>query len=513
MLKSTIKISRFVVLGDSLSDRGTLDKRYAAGVLPMRIVSGLSSKSPRGRFTNGFLWGDYVSASTAEQFEIDALRKKLKLDNSPRSNADICDDFLSNDLYLAQKNQKDFSLNNDKQVLFKGERFARFYCEGGLTSHNYVGDFTFNLVLWFSRLILTHLNSKVNQLIQDDRSYRVSRAEKAETLVIEWSGANDLITVNSEPTHLEADNAINDRIANIEILIQRGYRNFALFNLPDLGLTPRYQARSAAERNNAAECSAYFNAQLELKVQALNEKYLKSHPNLQLSVFDVNSLFNEVYNNPSAYDFDEDKIKIPYTTSDQFKRNQKNSQDQAKHTSPSDGYMFWDDVHPTADMHALLADKFNQKYRKMFRFTSPEKKEKLESKEAWETLNKSNKASKPKPFVKLPADTAKLLNDIYAHAQLMCNSKSPLRVKKGQLLEQFVFDIKLQRGHLDDIYRYIKRFSRDTENIELLTTRQNKFYDFFTHKTATKSENKITLLKMSIKAHMNSMPAHSNSIN
>ncbi len=346
----------------------------------MRIVSGLSSKSPRGRFTNGFLWGDYVSASTAEQFEIDSLRKKLNLDNSPRSNADICDNFLSNDSQIAQRNRKNFSLNNNKQVLFKGERFARFYCEGGLSSHNYAGDFTFNLTLWFSMLILAHLSSKVNQLIQDDKTYKVSRAEKAETLVVEWSGANDLITMNSEPTHREAANVVNDRIANIEILIQRGYRNIILFNLPDLGLTPRYQAKSVAESNNASECTTYFNTQLALKVQALNQKYLQSYPNLQLSVFDVSSQFYEVYNNPQAFDFDEDKIKTPYTTSEEFKRNQKNPQNKAKQTSPSDGYMFWDDVHPTADMHALLADKFNQKYRKIFHFTPPEKKQKRKAK-------------------------------------------------------------------------------------------------------------------------------------
>ncbi len=128
-------------------------------------------------------------------------------------------------------------------------------------------------------------------------------------------------------------------------------------------------------------------------------------------------------------------------------------------------------------------------------------------------MNKSNEVPNTKPPVKLPEDAARLLNDIYVHAQVMCNSKNSLRVKKGQLLEQFVFDIKLQKGHLEDIYSYIKRFSRDTENMKLLTSRRNKLYDFFSCKTATESEKKITLLKMSIKEHMNSVSAYSNSPN
>ncbi|KTD35676.1 putative thermolabile hemolysin [Legionella moravica] len=502
MIKPAIKISSFVVLGDSLSDRGTLNKRYAAGVLPMRIVSGLSSKSPRGRFTNGFLWGDYVTASTAEQFQIDSVRKKLNLDKSALSNADISDYFISNHLSLGNHKLCDFSLNNDKHVLFQGQRFARFYCEGGLTSHNYSGDFTFNLVLWFTRLLLSHLSSKVNLLIQDDKAHKISRAEKLETLVIEWSGANDLITVNSEPTHLEVDKAIADRIANMENLIKHGYRNLLLFNLPDLGLTPRYQAKSKALRNNAAECSAYFNAQLELKVQELNNKYLKSYPNLYLSVYDVSGLFNEVYNNPKAYDFDETKIKTPYITSDEFKKNQKNPEEKAKHTSPSEGFMFWDDVHPTADMQAWLGDKFNEKYREIFNFVPPAKKARLESKEAWETLEKINDTSNPKTLSKLPDDTATMLRSLYAYAQTMCNSRSPLRVKKGQLLEQFVFDVKLQRGNLDDIYRYIKQFTRDTENMELLSARKHSVYDFFTSKKTTESVDRIMSIKSNIKEHM-----------
>ncbi len=57
MAQKPTKITHLVVLGDSLSDRGTLNKRELLGFIPMSYLSGLRSKSPKGRFTNGFLWG------------------------------------------------------------------------------------------------------------------------------------------------------------------------------------------------------------------------------------------------------------------------------------------------------------------------------------------------------------------------------------------------------------------------------------------------------------------------
>ena len=57
MTNNRKKITQLIIMGDSLSDRGTLNQRKLFGLIPMSYLSGLSSKSPRGRFTNGFLWG------------------------------------------------------------------------------------------------------------------------------------------------------------------------------------------------------------------------------------------------------------------------------------------------------------------------------------------------------------------------------------------------------------------------------------------------------------------------
>lgn len=503
MSNQPTKITHLVVLGDSLSDKGTLNKRELLGFIPMSYLSGLRGKSPRGRFTNGFLWGDYVGATTAEQFEIDHIRKKLKLGNNAVSNADIGDELLTNSR-IKRENEESFSLNEDNHILFKGTRFARFYCEGGLTSHDYSFSFTFNLVLFFTRLILATLGGKRAQLLADDKKYNISSLEKSETLVVEWSGANDLITANGKPTHAEADNAVNDRIKNVESLIRNGYRNFVLFNLPDLSLTPRYQRKNKAEQRNASECSEYFNQKLQEKSLELIKKYKGLGIPVNLSVFDVNEQFKEAYSNPEKYGFEKDKLKSPYVESDLFKQNQKNPIDQKEHISPAPGYMFWDDVHPTATMHAWLAERFKEEYYgKVFKFEPPElikRKHKETSDIQFKTTDSIERT--PKPNRKLPEDITSILNTIHTRAKLMCQSTDPQRREKGDLLKYFIFEVKCQHGNLENIRGLISAFTLEPNNLRILKTHQNPIIDFFRNKKTTQTEEDIAALKKAVQTHL-----------
>ncbi len=506
MTSSATKITRIVTLGDSLSDRGTLDKRKLLGLLPMSYLSGLSSKSPRGRFTNGFLWGDFVSATTAEQFEIDRVRKKLKVLDDARANADIADEFIANDHELRTKNEQAFSLNDDEHVLFNGERFARYYCEGGLTAHDYFTDFTFKPTEEFSRLILSTLDSKREELFADDKKYKISQFEKSETLVVEWSGANDLITVNSEPSNKEADKAVAARIRNIEEMVANGYRNFSLFNLPDLSLTPRFQVRDQKSRDNASKCSTYFNYQLEKQCQALNEKYKKLHIPINLSVFDINGLFSEVYANPEEYEFDKQKLKTPYTQSEEFKQNEANPVDRQEHISPSKGYMFWDDVHPTAEMHAWLAVKFQAKYtNKTFKFEPPKPSKHLSKsviKEEGDKPSTHSLSNEDHKKVHLPDDVAKILKTLFLHAQTMCRSTNPERIEKGEALKLFIYEIKSKNGNLEDIHGVISSFRLNDDFMSIIKRHNNPWFDFFFFKDATQSEESIKELNDVVQTHL-----------
>ncbi len=159
---------------------------------------------------------------------------------------------------------------------------------------------------------------------------------------------------------------------NFENLIQQGYRNFVLLNLPDLSLTPRFRKKSTKEQENAAKCSKYFNKQLTAKVQQVIEKYNYSNTPLHLSVFNVSTQFEKIYTHCEEYGFDKIKLASPFIESEEFKQSQKNLMHQKEHISPADGYMFWDDIHPTMDTHTWLAVQFKEAYNAIFQFIPPE---------------------------------------------------------------------------------------------------------------------------------------------
>lgn len=488
MPASVIKIRRIVVLGDSLSDRSTFDKRMLFGFIPLGDLYEVGFDAPRGRFTNGFVWGDYYITAIIEQFELDEARRKLKLTHDAWGNADVADAILTDDLHVRRKNEKAFSLNNDKHILYKGTRFARFYCEAGLTSYDYKTQFTLNPKDEVARLIVAHLEEKRKLLIADDKKYNISNQEKAETLIIEWSGANDLLTVNSEPTFLEVDNAIDARMENLEVLIQQGYRNFVLLNLPDLSLTPRFKNKTIKEQENAAKCSVYFNKRLAAKVQQFIEKYQDLNTPLNLSVFDVSTQFEKIYTHCEEYGFDKSKLGTPYIDSEQFKQSQKNPMNQKEHISPADGYMFWDDIHPTMDTHTWLAVQFKEAYNAIFQFIPPESVRKC-CKSAEDVTPQFSSA----PYAHLPPDVVKIINNLHRSAIGLGQSFCASRRERGELLKQFIFNLQCQSGNLQEIDAFIKRFTQDAENMKIIK-RNSLLFDFFACKKTIYPEDYINEL-------------------
>lgn len=352
-------ISHIVMMGDSLSDRGTLDRRKLFGFIPLDKISGLEGRSPVGRFTNGYAWSDHLGAMFANEFTIRSFKKKRNFPDV----TDISDAIITHDRQVKDRVDNAYSLDNDLSISYRNRNFIRSYDEGGLTAHDYSWVLSNSITRFFTRLIVSHLAVKRNDLLAYDRKYKIAKKHKAETLIIEWSGANDLITVNARPSQEEVDKAIKDRIENVTLLIQNGYRHFVLFNLPDLSLTPRYQQKSLEERENAKKWSDYFNEQLAQACEELVKKNQES--NCTIEVFDINSEFKRIYNYPEEYDFEKAKLNQPYLKSRDFKIKKDG-------TSPAKGYMFWDDVHPTADTHVKLAEEFFNQYRDQYNFLAPD---------------------------------------------------------------------------------------------------------------------------------------------
>ncbi|KTD37188.1 SGNH/GDSL hydrolase family protein [Legionella oakridgensis] len=355
--REPVQIKHIIMMGDSLSDRGTLNKTFLFGCIPMRYLSGLNKHSPDGRFTNGLVWSDHVTASIASDFTIKRLQKKWQLDDK-----DIADAVIARDKRILRAVYDSYSLDDDRFVNYRGKVWVRSYCEGGLMSHDYSWTLSSSIPRFFSRIILSALTDMRKKILQYDDKHHISHQQKAETLVIEWSGANDLVTVNAKPSFEEVDKAMAARIQNAKKLMAAGYRHFILFNLPDLSLTPRFQAKSEKEREEARQCSLYFNTQLQNACEQLNRDY----PHCIVNVFDVNTEFLNIYQNPARYYFDPEKRAIAYTDSEDF-------DDPSDGSSPARGYLFYDDLHPSADMHALLASHFYSRLSTQYELLEPDR--------------------------------------------------------------------------------------------------------------------------------------------
>jgi hypothetical protein len=329
-------ISHVVAFGDSLTDRQTANNRYIAGFISYGYLAGLG-KSSNGRFTNGFTWCDHALAILVEKFLIQELEAK------GASQEEIADAVALHRKEVERLLQE-FTLGNDREVLFEGHKLLRSYAEGGLTAHSWGGELSTSPTCFFTRLVIATLHSKRHQMLEDDAKAKRSESTKASTLVCEWSGANDLITATLIPTEETARIAVEDRKINVEKLIRHGYRHFVLFNLPDLACTPRFQAQGEAERENAHKVTEEFNKQLQEARNWLRETY----PHCTIEIFDVNRHFDDIYNNPAKYGFDPEKKKEPYIESDHFTLKDG--------ISPDPDHIFWDWVHPTSKVHKILAD-------------------------------------------------------------------------------------------------------------------------------------------------------------
>ncbi|OGT64014.1 MAG: hypothetical protein A3J38_07015 [Gammaproteobacteria bacterium RIFCSPHIGHO2_12_FULL_45_9] len=361
-MKEKLQITHILTMGDSLSDRGIMDERYLFGFIPMRRLSGLAKFSPQGRFTNGYTWDDRLSTAFANQFIIDDLKQKKHLTAD-----DIADSIITHDRHIYSAFSQSYHLRDADMVQFRNLRFIRNYNEGGLSAHDYSWSPSYSLSRFVSRIILPSLADKFTQIVKDDNQFHISQDEKSSTLVLEWSGANDLITVNAKASFREVERAIQARVLNVNKLIAQGYRHFILFNLPDLSLTPRYQHGTEKARDITHRCCLYFNQLLDQACQQLKMQ----NANCTIRVFDINSSFTDMFNHPLKYHLEPEKIRQPYTTSPDFVLN-------ANGTSPASGYIFWDDVHPTADIHAILADKFYDTFDSLYSFKMPKEKNEVE---------------------------------------------------------------------------------------------------------------------------------------
>jgi phospholipase/lecithinase/hemolysin len=178
-------------------------------------------------------------------------------------------------------------------------------------------------------------------------------AADAGALYVVWGGANNLqdiimgrsLDVLGQPIP-GAYETISDLVSGILRLYAEGARSFFVPNVPDLALTPRVGEYGAAAQAGARQLSLLFNARLSAALQQLEA----SHADLDIITFDTYTALNRIVANPTRYG-------IANTTNRCYTGNDMTFTGGGTVCANPDSYLFWDGIHPTSQVHAILGQE------------------------------------------------------------------------------------------------------------------------------------------------------------
>lgn len=171
-------------------------------------------------------------------------------------------------------------------------------------------------------------------------AYLAPRGRKADpaALHVVWAGANDLLLAFLAP---DRERAARDAAAAVgEIaggLAAAGATHLLVPNLPDIGLTPLVRLQGPAAAAEASLLTRAFNAALG---RALDAAERRGGRRVRLTRLDVFALAGRVAADPAALGFRD--VSSPCQG--------------AGGTGGCEGFLFWDQLHPTAYAHARLAE-------------------------------------------------------------------------------------------------------------------------------------------------------------
>lgn len=181
------------------------------------------------------------------------------------------------------------------------------------------------------------LNAEVAEFI--NRGVHDPRA-----LYIVFSGANDIadiLVLGLDPATV-IPNAVAGILGAVQAFKNAGATIVLVANIPDLGLTPAFRPLGPPATNPASFFSRQFNQALQVALNGFS--------GLHIIQFQTDELFNSAVSNPGEFG-------LTNVTADCY----------TGFVSPipagivrpecnPDQWLFWDRVHPTAAVHAILAE-------------------------------------------------------------------------------------------------------------------------------------------------------------
>jgi phospholipase/lecithinase/hemolysin len=202
---------------------------------------------------------------------------------------------------------------------------------------------------------------------------------KDKHLYIIWSGSNDYVNGRIGPSEDVTKNTVDSIKNEIEWLIDYGAKNFLIFNIVDLSLTPDVTAKGPNFAQYIKKLAQLHNE----KLAEMMAKLKKDHPDILFVFADAATAFNDIVTNPDKYllknvkeacygggfflgtelmDMREvtaaKEANIDILNNTSLRIAYLNSRLAAKGEKPCDNpdeYLFWDQLHPTRVVHKIIA--------------------------------------------------------------------------------------------------------------------------------------------------------------
>jgi len=204
--------------------------------------------------------------------------------------------------------------------------------------------------------IITNVREQVGGFIGNQANIPGNR------LYVVWAGGNDLVNAatalftSAAAINTAKNNSITNLKAAITTLYNKGARKFLWPNLPPLERTPEIARYN--DPNNAnllfrftatKQASIDFKADQAAAVIALKQAL----PLLEIATLDVFGEFNNILANPGNFNIT--------NTTDPFVRTTQGTSATGEQTNAAlgaqpDHWVFWDQLHPTSRIHALLGE-------------------------------------------------------------------------------------------------------------------------------------------------------------